>query len=121
MRMILAATLVEDDGVFGHVEGAAAEPVFHVDENVGEIAACDYYGLGFVRAFAGWILAHVDLRRLGGGAIELYRAVYRGRGCGIDGSGGRGWRPWLRHGGGWLFRFPVTSFRQQESPQTDAA
>ena len=61
MRMILAALLVEHDRVFGDVKSAAAKAVLHVDEHVGEITAVDDDVLGFIRAFAARILAHVDL------------------------------------------------------------
>ena len=39
--MIFAAALVEDDWIFGNVEGAVAESVFDVDENIGQFAVVD--------------------------------------------------------------------------------
>src|SRR5580700_5223758 len=95
MRMILAAALVEHDRVLGNVEGAVAESIFYVDEDVGEIAVGHDYVLGFVHAFAGWILTHVDLRWLGSHAVELDGAVYRGHGRGIN------WRGCRSHCGFW--------------------
>src|SRR5712692_1121898 len=78
--MILAAALVEYDWVFGNVEGPASESVFHVDEHVGEITAGHDHILGFVRALAAWVLAHVNLRGLGSRAIKLHGAADRGNG-----------------------------------------
>src|ERR1039458_3914391 len=75
VRMILAAALVEDDFVLGYVEGTAAESVFYIDEDVGEIAARYDHSLGFVHAFASRILAHVDLCLLRRGAIKLPGAI----------------------------------------------
>ena len=38
VRMILAALLIEHDRIFGNIEGAVAEAVFHIDEDIGEVA-----------------------------------------------------------------------------------
>src|ERR1051326_1237743 len=67
MRMVLAAFLVEHDGVLGKVEGAVAEAVFHVNEDVGQIASADPDVFSLVGPLAAGVLAHVDFRRLGSG------------------------------------------------------
>src|SRR3954447_13996667 len=82
MRMISTAILIQDDRVLGNVEGPVAESVLHVNEYVGQIAAAYDDALGFIRAFAAGVLAHVDLRGLGRGAVELYSSTdrrHRGR------------------------------------------
>ncbi len=87
--MILAALLIEHDRILGSVEGAIAQAVFHVDEDVGQVAATDHDAFGFIGALAAGILAHVDLRGLGSGAVELHRAAHGRRGRGINRSGRR--------------------------------
>src|SRR5437868_7584472 len=89
VRMILASLLIEHNGIFGQIESAIAEAVFHVYEDVGEIAAADHNTFSLVSALAARVLAHIDLCRFGSGAIELHSAVNRGHGGGIDGSSGR--------------------------------
>src|SRR4029077_14342273 len=98
VRMVPATTLVEDNRILGHVESTAAKPVFYVDEDIGKIAAADYYVLSFVRTFAGRVLAHVDLRRFRRRAIKLHRTANCSHGCGIDRRcRWRGGRSFLRH------------------------
>src|ERR1700728_2001791 len=76
VRMILAAALVQDDLILRHIEGAIAQPIFHIDKNVGEVAVVDSDCLGFVHAFAGRILAHVDMCELWRRTVKLYRPVH---------------------------------------------
>jgi len=60
--MIFATALIKHDGVFGNVEGAAAETVFDIDEHVGEIAArYDYVSASFEPLQAGsWLMSIFD-------------------------------------------------------------
>src|SRR5260370_21089215 len=58
--MGFAATLSDSDGFLWHGEGAVAETLFHVKENVREAATGSHNIFGRVRAFAGRILAHVN-------------------------------------------------------------
>ena len=37
--MILAALLIEHDRILGRIEGAVAQAVFHIDEDIGQVAA----------------------------------------------------------------------------------
>ena len=123
VRMILAATLIEHHGIFGNVEGPAAQTIFHIDENISQIAARHDDVLGFVRALAARILAHVDLRSLGSRAIKLYRAVNRRRSCRINRRGGLRWSRRLRGSIARLLRilFLVASRRQQQAAQGQRA
>src|SRR4029077_14033335 len=122
VRMVLAAALVEDNSVFRNVEGAATQYILYIYEHAGEIAAAGYDGLRFVGAFAGGVLAHVDLGLFRGCAVELHCAVH---GCDcrrIDGSGRWSGRRRLRHGVGWLFFFLATGYcEQQQSAQSQGA
>src|SRR5713101_8095217 len=88
VRMVLAATLVESDGFLGNVESAVAETFFHIHEDVGDVTVAGHHGLGHVRAFAGGILAHVNLGGLWRGAIELHGAADGCRRSRINGGGG---------------------------------
>src|SRR6267142_2788692 len=87
--VIPAAALIEFNGFLGDIEGTAAEAFFDVDEDVCEMAVRDDDILGHVRAFAGGVLAHVNLGGLRRGAVELHNA---------DDDGSRGWVN--RRGGG---------------------
>src|SRR4029077_11907856 len=92
VRMILAAALVKNDRILGHVKGAAAQTVLHVNENIGEFAAVDHNGLHGIVALACCILAHINLPWFRSGTGEGYRAAdLRSRGR-IDWSGGRSGR-----------------------------
>ena len=91
MGMILAAFLIEYDGVFGKVESAVAEAVLHVDKDIRKIAAADHDVLGFVGSFAAGVLAHVDLGGFGSGAGKFHSAIDGGNGGRID-RGGSGLR-----------------------------
>ena len=85
--MVLAALLIEHHRILGQFEGAIAKAIFHVHEDVGQVAAADNDAFGLIGALAAGILAHIDLGGLGSGAIELHRAIHGGD-CGwIDGSG----------------------------------
>ena len=75
VRLVLAADLGERDGIGGNGEGAVAETVFHVDENVGEFAVVHDDGLRGVRSLALGILAHINFRFLGRDAIEIHGAA----------------------------------------------
>src|SRR5258708_183511 len=87
VRMIAAATLIEREGLLGDVEGAAAQALLDVNEDVREMTVRDDYILGDVCAFAGGILAHVNLRGLGGSAIEFHNADDRRGASGINRCG----------------------------------
>src|SRR5947208_17142408 len=73
--MIFAAALIERDGFLGNVEGAVAEALFYVDENVGEVAAGGHNVFSRIRALAGGILAHVNFGGLRGFAVEFPSAT----------------------------------------------
>ena len=59
VRVILAALLVDDHRIFGTVKGAAAQPVFYVDEYIGEFAAVGDYRFGGVGTLTGgsWLIS----------------------------------------------------------------
>src|SRR2546428_13508767 len=65
MGVILAALLIERDGIFGNIKSAISESVFHVHKNVRQFAIVGHNGLRHVIALAGRILAHVYLGGLG--------------------------------------------------------
>src|SRR5437899_13023708 len=67
MWMVLAAPLIDGHGVFWNVKGPVSQPFLHVDEDVGQLTAVRYHGLGGVCALAGRILAHVHFCPLGSG------------------------------------------------------
>src|ERR1700686_327076 len=46
MRMVLAATLIDGNGHRGHVKRPVSETFLHVHEDVGQLTAVCYYGLG---------------------------------------------------------------------------
>src|ERR1700674_24170 len=97
--MILASLLIESYRVFGNVKCASAEAVLHVHEHIGQIAAGNNHGFGGVGAFAGCVLAHVNLGGLGCCAVELDGAADAGHGVGVNGSGGG---RCCGGGGGWV-------------------
>jgi len=86
VRMVLASLLIEDDSIFGNIEGAIAQTVFHIHEDVREIAVVDYDGLSLIGPFASRVLAHINFRGLGCRTIELYCPIHGRDCCGIDGS-----------------------------------
>ena len=86
--MVPAAALIERGGFLRDVEGAAAEAFLHVNEDVGEMAAAGDHGFGRVRAFAGGILAHVDLLGSRRGPFKFDGAADGGSRRGIDRRGG---------------------------------
>src|SRR6266850_3409649 len=95
MGMVAAAALIKRDGFLRGVEGAATQAFLHVDENVREMGVRDDDILGYVRALARGILAHVNLSGLWRGAIEFDHANDDGscswvnrRGGGCSGRGG---------------------------------
>src|SRR5216684_3285501 len=87
MRMVFAAALIEGDGFLGNVEGAIAEALFHIDEDVGEVTTTGHNVFRHVGAFAGGILAHVNFGGLGGFAFKLYCAADAGGRGGINRGG----------------------------------
>src|SRR5260370_18012581 len=78
MGMVFAAALIESDGFLWHVEGAVAETLFHVNENVREAATGSHNIFGRVRAFAGRILAHVNPGGFRGFTIKFHCAPHAG-------------------------------------------
>ena len=112
MGMITAALLIKNDRILGNIEGAIADAVFHIDENIGEVAFIDDERFVLIGAFAGGVLRHVDLGRLRSRAIVLHRSAqraYRGR---INGRGSGGGSVGTR-GGLFSVFFFVTSSQQQ--------
>src|SRR2546429_9406561 len=64
MGVILAALLIERDGIFGNFKSAISQSVFHVLKNVRQFAIVGHNGLRNVIDLAGRILAHDYLGRL---------------------------------------------------------
>src|SRR5258708_33591165 len=97
MRMVLAAALIEGNGILGNIESAAAEALLDVDENVGEVAAAGYNVFGCVCAFAGGGPAHIKFCGLGGFGNELHGAAHAscsgGDGCCCRAPPGHGGPP----------------------------
>src|SRR5260370_12002086 len=60
MGMVLAATLIDGHGLLGNVKRPVSQTFLHVHEDVGQLAAVRYHGLGGVCAPSGPILAHVN-------------------------------------------------------------
>src|SRR3984893_6977619 len=87
---IFAAALRQGDRIFRNVEGAVAESLFYVDENVLEVPSAHYDVLGSVRALAVGVLAHVNFCWLGRGTIEFYGSDYDCGGGGVNRRGGWG-------------------------------
>src|SRR6202035_2517298 len=87
---VFAAALGEGDGIRGNGEGAAAETLLHIDENVFEVAAADDDIFGGVRAGTVGILAHVNFGCFRRGAIKFYGSAHAGGGGGINRRGCRG-------------------------------
>src|SRR5262249_9716727 len=79
VRVVAAAFLIEFDRSRRRIERAAAEAVFHVHEDVGQVLAIAGVGLDQVLALlgAGGVLRHIDFGGLGLGAIEAYGAGNR--------------------------------------------
>src|SRR5260370_39977208 len=76
--MVFAAALIEGDGFLGNIERAVAEALFHIDEDVGEVATTGHNVFRHVGALAGGVLAHVNLGGLGGFAFKLHGAANAG-------------------------------------------
>src|SRR5260370_6618403 len=91
--MILAAALIESDGLFGDVERAVAEALFYIDEDVGEVTTGGHYVFRHVCALAGGVLAHVHLCGLGGFAFKFHGT------SNASGRGGTNLGGWWRPGG----------------------
>src|ERR1700747_255107 len=91
MRDITAAVLVEGDGFPRSGKAAVAKSVFHVDENVGEIAMIDdeVFRGGEFGAASG-LVGHFDLPHSGNCALELNCAGDGGGGGEIDNGDGLG-------------------------------
>src|SRR5437870_12009078 len=108
--MVAAALLVDDHRVLRNIKAAITETFFHIDKNIGEVAVFRDHVLGGVVALASGILAHVDLGRLGRGAVELNGAANGSRGVGIDWRGGCRWSRLRSRRGRLLFaRVPATA------------
>src|SRR2546429_6555116 len=88
VRMVPAAALIERGGFLRDVEGAAAEAFFYKQKTACEMAAAGDHGFGRVRAFAGGILAHVDLLGSRRGPFKFDGAADGGSRRGIDRRGG---------------------------------
>src|SRR5205823_7875638 len=87
MRMVSTSILVERDCFFWCIESAAAQPVFDIDEHIGQIATAYFHRLGLVCAFARRILAHINLCWFRSSSVELHRATHGRDGAGINRRG----------------------------------
>src|SRR3989442_9566147 len=107
MGVILAALLIERDGIFGNIKSAISQSVFHVHKNVRQFAIVGHNGLRHVIALAGRILAHVYLGGLGDRPTVRCSATHSCGGGGVQ-LGGGGFLPFFPRGGRlppWVFFF----------------
>src|SRR5213593_2950518 len=120
MGVILAALLIERDGIFGNIKSAISQSVFHVHKNVRQFAIVGHNGLRHVIALAGRILAHVYLGGLGDRPTVRCSATHSCGGGGINWSGG-GFRLFCRRGGLLLtgVLFLATTYEQCQGEKTE--
>ena len=89
VRMVLAAALFDLSRGARNVKRPRTQPILHVHEDIGQLAAIVHHVLRHVHALAGGILAHVDLRHLRRGTGESNRSAHRRRSRRIDGRRSR--------------------------------
>ena len=89
MGMIFTSALIQYDRVFRKGKGAVAQPLFHIYEDVGQVAVSHYDIFGCVRSFAVRILTHVNFRWFRSNTLELHGATNGSRCGGINRRGGR--------------------------------